>query len=108
MSSFSPANRGPRFAEILFCRDSFFSYKRNFIFGEICVSDEISANRGPRLAGLKPGQFFSYKHPLIFILQCDSIHVQNQWDYYSLFVSQIYKSIVDLSFFYKRFYYSSH
>ena len=51
-------------AEIPFCRDSFFSYKRSFIFGEICVSDEILANRAPRLAGLKPGQFFSYIQPL--------------------------------------------
>ena len=28
-------------------------------------------------------------------------HVQNQWNYYSLIVQEIYKPIVDLSFFYK-------
>ena len=64
-----PGKPGSRLfnGEISFCWDSFFSYKRNFIFGEIFifgVSDEIPANRGPRLAGLEPGQFFSYKHPL--------------------------------------------
>ena len=42
-----PGKPGSRLfnAEISFCRDSFFSYKRNFIFGEVCVSDEIPAPR---------------------------------------------------------------
>ena len=50
-------------SEISFCRDSFFSYKRNFIFGEICVSDEIPANRGPRLAA-RTGTVFHINTPL--------------------------------------------
>ena len=28
----------------------------------------IPENRGPRFAGIKPGQFFSYKHPLRILL----------------------------------------
>ena len=39
-----------------FCRDKNFPYKQNKKY--------IPVNRGPRLAGIKPGQFFSYKQPL--------------------------------------------
>ena len=62
----------PRDQIVVPIRSDFFSYKQN--------KKTVPANQGPRLAGLEPGQFLSYKHPL------DGNVVKQKFSFFSSYI----------------------